>query len=68
MFINLGKGTSAKDGSALSGALLEHLDKQQVTGIFATHLHEILLLPLNLKSTLNKRMKFTVGDNGMFVY
>lgn len=47
MIDELGKGTSAKDGSALAGALLEHLSNdKQCFGIFATHLHELFLLPL----------------------
>lgn len=45
----LGKGTSARDGSALAGALLEHLDARQVSGVFATHLHELFQLPLHLQ-------------------
>lgn len=57
-----GKGTSARDGSALAGALLEYLDQHAVTGVFATHLHEIFHLPLQLKSVKEKRMGFVVED------
>lgn len=46
MIDELGKGTSAKDGAALAGALLEHLAHRQCFGIFAMHLHELFLLPL----------------------
>lgn len=55
----LGKGTSARDGSALAGALLEHLDHKAVYGIFATHLHELFLLPLHLQHIQYKRMGYT---------
>ena len=56
MVDELGKGTSSRDGSALAGALLEHLDSLEVSGIFATHLHEIFQLPLQLRSVTRKRM------------
>jgi DNA mismatch repair ATPase MutS len=59
-----GKGTSAKDGSALSGALLEHLDQRRISGIFSTHLHELFRLPLRLKSVTDKKMGFAVDDTG----
>ena len=45
-----GRGTSSRDGAAVAGALLEELDQRGVTGIFATHLHELLELPLDLSS------------------
>ena len=51
-----GKGTSARDGSALAGALLENLEEKRVAGIFATHLHELFFLPLALSNTKFKRM------------
>ena len=38
MIDELGRGTSSKDGSALSSAILESLDATYVNGIFATHL------------------------------
>ncbi len=56
MIDELGKGTSARDGAALAGALLETLDKRNVSGIFATHLHEMFQLPLTLYRTKNKKM------------
>ena len=59
-----GKGTSAKDGSALSGALLEHLDRKNITGVFATHLHELFMLPLRLKSVSDKKMGYTQDTEG----
>jgi hypothetical protein len=42
----LGKGTEACAGSALAGAMLEHLAATRCVGIFATHLHALLDLPL----------------------
>ena len=54
----IGKGTSARDGAALSGALLEALDAVPVTCVFATHLHEIFELPLHTKHLAWKRMGF----------
>jgi DNA mismatch repair ATPase MutS len=66
MYTPPGKGTSAKDGSALSGALLEHLDQRRISGIFSTHLHELFRLPLRLKSVTDKKMGFAVDDAGEF--
>ncbi|CAD7974658.1 unnamed protein product [Amoebophrya sp. A25] len=41
-----GRGTSAREASALAAAVMEHLrDLQSVTGIFATHLHELFRFP-----------------------
>jgi hypothetical protein len=54
-----GKGTSARDGSSLAGALLEYLDNQSVYGIFATHLHELFLLPLTFRNVINKKMGYS---------
>lgn len=59
-----GKGTSAKDGSALSGALLEHLDRRNITGVFATHLHELFMLPLQLRTVRDKKMGFEQDADG----
>jgi hypothetical protein len=56
MVDELGKGTSSRDGSALAGALLEKLDSLQLAAIFATHLHEIFQLPLQLRGVQTKRM------------
>jgi DNA mismatch repair ATPase MutS len=58
MIDELGKGTSSRDGASLAGALLEHLNKRQVYGIFATHLHELFSLPLQLKNVKQKKMGF----------
>jgi MutS domain V len=42
----LGRGTSPRDGTRLAGAVLEALSMKGMNGIFATHLHDILALPL----------------------
>lgn len=61
MVDELGKGTSARDGSALAGALLEELDVRGCSGIFATHLHEVFELPLSLSRVSYKRMGIEQG-------
>ena len=57
MIDELGRGTSSKDGSALAGSILEALDQIHTTGIFATHLHELLQLPIQTNSITYKKMK-----------
>lgn len=53
----LGRGTSPKDGTRLAGAVLEAMAKAGMSGIFATHLHDILELPLEAKERIStKRM------------
>jgi hypothetical protein len=53
----LGRGTSPRDGTRLAGALLEAMATTGMKGIFATHLHAILDLPLGGKDcTSTKRM------------
>jgi hypothetical protein len=47
----LGKGTEAKAGAALAGAMLEALDKTGCIGAFATHLHDLLRMKLELSSS-----------------
>ena len=42
----LGKGTEVRAGAALAGSLLEQLDGSRCRGLFATHLHALLDLPL----------------------
>jgi len=42
----VGRGTEPGMGTALSGSVLEALDRTRCIGIFATHLHGILDLPL----------------------
>lgn len=48
----------------IQGAILEYLDSRGINGIFATHLHEIFQLPLNLKRVVQKRMGFRENDEG----
>lgn len=53
----LGRGTSPRDGTRLAGAVLEAMSMAGMKGIFATHLHEILDLPLKGKERIvPKRM------------
>jgi hypothetical protein len=53
----LGRGTSPRDGTRLAGAVLEAMAKREMSGIFATHLHDILELPLERKDRIvTKRM------------
>jgi hypothetical protein len=55
MVDELGRGTSSRDGAAVAGALLEALDDRRAAGIFATHLHELLELPLQLSPRVSRR-------------
>lgn len=67
--MSIGKGTSARDGSCLSGAILEYFDKKGVNGIFATHLHELFHLPLRLSRVRYKSMAFKViGTSAVWTY
>ena len=53
----LGRGTSPKDGTRIAGAVLEAMAKAGMKGMFATHLHDILDLPLEHSERIfNKRM------------
>ncbi|KAK9800180.1 hypothetical protein WJX73_004187 [Symbiochloris irregularis] len=53
----LGKGTEAGAGASLSASMLEELDKQRCLGIFATHLHHLLDLPLEAPSMEHMQME-----------
>jgi len=64
----LGRGTSPTDGAALAGAVLEEMSERGMKGVFATHLHSILELPLTEKAIANivqKRME-TSEDSWMY--
>jgi len=52
MIDELGKGTSSRDGASLAGAIIEELSqpRHNIMGIFATHLHELFLLPLRFSA------------------
>lgn len=52
----LGKGTEARAGAALAGAMLEALDKSGCIGAFATHLHDLLGMGLNLSPKTTRMM------------
>ncbi len=43
----LGRGTSPREGTQLAGAIVESMANAGISGIFATHLHDILQLPLS---------------------
>ncbi|KAL3943367.1 MAG: hypothetical protein SGBAC_002570 [Bacillariaceae sp.] len=59
----LGRGTSPRDGTRLAGAVLEAMAQRGMNGIFATHLHDILDLPLNTKDRItNKRLALEEKD------
>jgi hypothetical protein len=54
----LARGTSPRDGTVLAAAVLEEMARQGMSGIFATHLHEMLDLPLQSSERIrNKRME-----------
>jgi len=61
----LGRGTSPKDGTCLAGAVLEAMAKAGMSGVFATHLHTVLNLPLKGRDRIKmKRMAFQERANG----
>ena len=63
----LGRGTSPRDGTRLAGAVLEAMAKREMNGIFATHLHDMLELPLKRKDRiLTKRMAIEESDDGNY--
>ena len=61
----LGRGTSPKDGTCLAGAVLEAMAEAGMSGVFATHLHDVLNLPLKgLDRIAMKRMAIQERQNG----
>ena len=52
----LGRGTSPSDGTVLAGAILEQMAVSGMSGFFATHLHDILNLPIKSDRIRKKRM------------
>jgi hypothetical protein len=59
----LGRGTSPRDGTRLAGAVLEEMARVGMSGIFATHLHDILSLPLqSIDRIQTKRMAIHEHD------
>ena len=63
MVDEIGRGTSSRDGASLAGAILEALSDIGVTGIFSTHLHEVLKLPLQLPRLQLKQMGFEIDKS-----
>jgi len=62
----LGRGTSPRDGTCLAGALLEAMSTAGMNGMFATHLHGVLDLPLTpdtLSHLVRKRMAYRDNNN-----
>jgi len=61
----IGKGTSSRDGATLCAGLLEYLSANNATCIFATHLHEILKLPIQATRLKARQMAVKLdNDNG----
>lgn len=59
----LGKGTEASAGAALAGAMLEALEAAGCKGAFATHLHALLEMDLNLPGTKTMMMEVESVEN-----
>ncbi|DBA71802.1 TPA: hypothetical protein ACH3X2_010996 [Trebouxia sp. C0005] len=53
----LGKGTEVRAGAAIAGAMLERLDAIGCRGIFATHLHQLLDMPIHTPNMVNMMMQ-----------
>jgi DNA mismatch repair ATPase MutS len=51
----LGRGTSPRDGTRLAGAVVEAMAESGMNGFFATHLHDILFLPLRSLHRIRKK-------------
>ena len=61
----LGRGTSPRDGTSIAAAVVEAMAQRGMSGIFATHLHEIFDLPLqDADRVRNKRIAISEGDDG----
>jgi DNA mismatch repair ATPase MutS/predicted GIY-YIG superfamily endonuclease len=53
----LARGTSPRDGTALAASVLEEMALKGMSGIFATHLHDIFELPIEASDRIStKRM------------
>lgn len=65
----LGRGTSPRDGTRLAGAILEAMAVSGMHGVFATHLHDILRLPLNSQERIvKKRMAIREDETLRWTY
>ena len=51
----LGRGTSPKDGTSIAAAVLEAMADSGMSGIFATHLHDIMDLSLTSWDRIRKK-------------
>eukprot|EP00536_Pseudo-nitzschia_multiseries_P003783 jgi/Psemu1/186574/e_gw1.59.102.1 len=60
----LGRGTSPRDGTRLAGAVLERMAESGMSGVFATHLHDVLDLPLRKDRIVTKRIRIDRGNDG----
>ena len=61
----IGRGTSPRDGTSLAAAILEHMSERGHSGMFATHLHGILDMPLGDRARARLRKKrMAVADDG----
>jgi MutS domain V/MutS domain I len=61
----LGRGTSPRDGTCIAAAVLETMSVAGISGIFATHLHDIMDLPLlGWDRIRKKRMAIEGNDTG----
>ena len=56
----LGRGTEAAHGTAMGGAVIEALDAAGARGMFATHLHGVLDLPLRVSPFVTRAKMETV--------
>ena len=58
----LGRGTEAVHGTAMGGAVVEALDAAGARGMFATHLHGVLDLPLRVSPFVTRAKMETVPE------
>ena len=58
----LGRGTEAAHGTAMGGAVVEALDAAGARGMFATHLHGVLDLPLRVSPFVTRAKMETVPE------
>lgn len=64
----LGRGTSPRDGTRIAAAILEEMTARRVNGIFATHLHDILGLPLKNRDCIVEKRMSLPNDEDLFPY
>lgn len=48
----IGRGTSPRDGARFAAAIFEAMSSRGMRGVFATHLHDILKLPLRSRERI----------------